>query len=206
MISILNLKKGTNTPAFKNFIIGVKSSAELFLKLHAPLAILNQVYPPLITPFSSAFRTILASNSFRKIVMLAPFTESLIFRSIPIPITLGSHSFLRLVVLVPIKEELIYRGIIQSSIKKIIHISLKTLRVTNEKKCVKIAYEISRFAASVIFGAAHVYCGSSVFLGVYATLGAYFGQAELMEKVGLAASIGCHMTSNLIVFSIENLL
>lgn len=176
MINFLKEKLLYTTPIKENFLIGCSRGATLFLKLHIPLAILNQVRPQLIHTLS----------------------QTLI-------ITRISPPFLTSVLITPLVEELLFRGVLQSSLKKIVYYSIKQLSLTNEEKSGKIAYEISRIAASALFGASHLINGTP-FQAINAGLGAFFGQAELMEKVGLTAAVGCHVTNNLIVWCLKRAL
>lgn len=99
----------------------------------------------------------------------------------------------------PVLEELLFRGLIQEAVKKAALVGIQ--RFHPHANAAETAYQVSRAATSILFAAVHLAAGSP-FQALNAGLGAFFGEAELMEKVGLTAAIGCHMTHNALCWSL----
>lgn len=162
---------------FDNFCIGCKKGLYLFVTIKVPLLILSKLVG-----------SILNSN--------------IIYSAVKIGV--GHSSFFKNVVVSPIIEEVIFRGLIQQTIKKIIVFSALNFKIhkgdnlaTYQKEIDDIAYRITRIVTSILFGIIHYPFGGIIQV-VSASLGAYFGESELMEKIGLTASIGNHISNNFI--------
>ena len=165
-----------------NFIHGSKQSLHIFTTIKIPLLII-----------STLFNSIINSN--------------ILFSSIKLKE--GKTSFLSNVVLIPISEEIMFRGFIQNGLKKMIAlIALKICVNSSSKKTIKrieyIAYQSSRIATSILFGLLH-YPGGGNIQVLSTSLGAFYGESELIEKRNLTSAIACHMTNNLISQLLKNI-
>lgn len=168
-----------------NFVSGSKQGLYLFATLKVPLLII-----------STLIQSIVNSN--------------IIFSATRVSV--GNMSCLNNVIFIPVVEEIFFRGIIQKGIKKITIVAITTLKIYNgndslgtEKKVENIAYQTSRIATSLLFGLAH-YPGGGVVQVLSAGFGAYYGEAELVDKLGLTSALGCHMTNNLMSHLLKNII
>jgi len=154
-----------------NFYLGCRKGAYLFVTLKVPLLII-----------------ITLANSI--------FDSKIIYSSTKIDS--NRLSFFKNVIIYPVTEEILFRGIIQPTIQKVASILIITLGTQNEeykRNLEDISKRISKTINSILFGLAHYPFGGPM-QAFSAGLGTYYGEAELMNKRGLVASIGCHISNN----------